>query len=252
MYAAYNVIDKLKKYGHTGMIQDFILKTVRKINDKERNLMSGMVYLENEDIGNAVNAIKKSAELGYDEIMTLERNAKYTSLKAHKDWAGIENKIAENRRSGQGERKKKILDSKLSKPAPDTKFTSRDGKEYTLESLKGNIVILDFWATWCGPCRMAMPVLSKFAEGEPQGVKIISVNVWEKDPEKAKEFFAAEKFKMGLAFGAEDTSKKFGFEGIPYICVVDKKGFIRFEEKGFTEALEENLGWWVEHLKTEK
>jgi thiol-disulfide isomerase/thioredoxin len=119
-----------------------------------------------------------------------------------------------------------------------------------LSAMRGRVVVLDFWATWCGPCRFSMPIVSTFMrEHADSGVEVLSVNVWESDPEKAKAYMAENNHAMRLLFGNDEVVKAYGFEAIPYLCVIDRNGMIRFEERGFSENLMENLIWWTEDLQ---
>jgi thiol-disulfide isomerase/thioredoxin len=90
---------------------------------------------------------------------------------------------------GRGPAKQKQV-SPLLKPgtkAPDFRTTTVDGKTVTLSSLKGKVVILDFWATWCGPCLVSMPSLQKiYKDVKKQGVVVLSVNTWDEKPEFVK------------------------------------------------------------------
>ena len=71
----------------------------------------------------------------------------------------------------------------IGKTAPDFTFATLEGGEVTLSDLKGEIVILDFWATWCGPCKLGLPLLNEFdawAQKEGLNVKVFALNVWER------------------------------------------------------------------------
>ncbi len=128
-----------------------------------------------------------------------------------------------------------------------------NGNMVKLADQKGSIVILDFWATWCSPCQRAMPVLDNWMKKKmPAGVKVYSINVWEREPEQAKALFATKAFAMTLLMGTNDLAQSYDFDGIPFICVIDAEGKIRFEEKGFTDDLDEKLDTWVNALQAKE
>jgi thiol-disulfide isomerase/thioredoxin len=84
----------------------------------------------------------------------------------------------------------------------DGEIKGLDGKTVKLSSFAGSVVILDYWATWCGPCKMSFPSLQKLYDkykGNPK-VKFAIVNVWEKD---------ADRFKLVKDFLASNPSYKF-------------------------------------------
>ena len=133
--------------------------------------------------------------------------------------------------------------------APELTTSAWEGKATTLKDCRGKVVVLDFWATWCGPCRMAMPVLSNWMKTEmPEGVRVFSVNVWEDNPDGARKYITDNDYAMELVFGNNDLAAAYGVEGIPYICAIDGEGNVRYEEIGFSNALGEKLAVWVQDL----
>ncbi len=139
-----------------------------------------------------------------------------------------------------GERPK--LNAEVGKPAIAFSLKTPEGKEVTLESLKGRIVVLDFWATWCGPCKMAMPSLQKLHEryaGKP--VSIIGVNCMEQDPEEAVKYTKKEKFTYMQLLGGDELAAAYGVSGIPTLIVIDAKGNVLGSEVGFSPVLEKKL-----------
>jgi thiol-disulfide isomerase/thioredoxin len=152
--------------------------------------------------------------------------------------------------AGKDERKAEVAGTKMSKPAPAWELVDLQGKTVKLADLKGSIVILDFWATWCEPCRKAMPVLDNWMKTKmPSGVKVYSINVWERNADVVAPFWNERNYAMTMLYGTNNLSQDYGFDGIPYICIIDKNGNIRYEEKGFSEELAEILTFWVEDLQ---
>jgi len=110
------------------------------------------------------------------------------------------------------------------------------GKEVTLASLKGKVVLLDFWATWCGPCKAAMPTIQKISEeyaGKP--VAVFGVNTWEKTEGAAKKYIESKKYTYGCLLAGDDLAKSYGVPGIPTLIIVGKDGKIAFAEVGLED-----------------
>ncbi len=134
----------------------------------------------------------------------------------------------------------------------DFNLTTLEGKKVKLEDLKGKVVVMDFWATWCGPCRMSMPYMQKVYEKykDNSKVQIVMVNVWERTSDSTdaqriesrkkivNDFLAKNKdysFPMMLD-GNDAIVSLFGVTGIPTKFYLDKDGKVQFKEVGFPGA----------------
>jgi thiol-disulfide isomerase/thioredoxin len=134
--------------------------------------------------------------------------------------------------------------------APDFTLKDLDAADVTLSSFRGkNIVILDFWATWCPPCRMTMPVLQRLKDrfGD-KGLVILSINLQE-EAGPVRDFVTAEGYTMHILLDSNGAvSNSYGVKGIPTLVVLDKSGGVRLRESGFSGETEEKLGKLVEGL----
>lgn len=113
------------------------------------------------------------------------------------------------------------------RPAPDFVLTSFDGQRIQLSDYRGRIVVLNFWATWCPPCRVEAPVLQRASERlDSAGVSILGIDVWD-DQASAIGFLN----EMGVTYpNAEDATRlipvEFGVTGLPETFVIDRSGVL--------------------------
>ena len=126
--------------------------------------------------------------------------------------------------------------------APDFKLKDADGKEVTMASFKDKVVLLDFWATWCGPCKAAMPVMQKLHdEFKDKGVVVLGVNMGERSPTAGKEYIASKKFTYPCVFEADELANAYGITAIPTLVVVGKDGKIMEIEVGMSDPSGDKL-----------
>ncbi len=123
------------------------------------------------------------------------------------------------------------------KALPAFKMTDLNGKAVTNASLKGKVVLFDFWATWCGPCKKASPLMQtlhkKYAS---KGLVVVGANV--NDAKGAASKYKNEhKYSYLFTTGGEELLRKTGFSGIPGFIFVDKKGIVQKVQLGFGEEL---------------
>ena len=119
-------------------------------------------------------------------------------------------------------------------PAPDFALPSRDGSEVRLSDLKGQVVMINFWATWCGPCRQEMPLLEQLrARYEPLGFTLLGVNV-EPDPAAASAWLKGVPVTFPILFDTRNAvAESFGVQGMPSSVFVDREGRVRYVHRGY-------------------
>ncbi len=127
-----------------------------------------------------------------------------------------------------------------SAPLFNTSFL--DGSPFDLGQHLGNdVVVLDFWATWCGPCVASMPTLSEVTNGfRDRGVRLFAVNCAEQ-PEDVKDFVEQSGLELAVVMDpAGQISKAYGANAIPQTVLIDRQGKVRYVHIG-----SENLREWL-------
>ncbi|MFZ4573537.1 MAG: TlpA family protein disulfide reductase [Phycisphaerales bacterium] len=118
--------------------------------------------------------------------------------------------------------------------APDWALKDGDGNEVKLSGLRGKVVVMDFWATWCPPCVAAMPHVQALHEKyADKGVKVYGANTFERSD--AKKYMTDKKYTYGLLLKADKVATQYKVTGIPTFYVIDKTGKIVFAAVGMPD-----------------
>lgn len=159
---------------------------------------------------------------------------------------GFDNYLASLKEASAAATKAKLAKQMISQPAPAFALKDFDGNTVSLASLKGKVVIVDFWATWCGPCKASFPgmqmAVNKY-QNNPN-VKFLFIDTWENGDnytDGVKKFIADNKYSFHVLMdekGSDGRQSKvvssFGVTGIPTKFVIDGAGAIRFKHVGYS------------------
>jgi thiol-disulfide isomerase/thioredoxin len=207
----------------------------------------------------ALTVMNEAVSAGFTDYRRLANSSIFEPLKALPTYAEVAKKI----QSAAGQEremrlailkdssavlKQRTLAGKLDIPAPTFSFQNLEGKTVSLADLKGKVVVIDFWATWCGPCRMTMPLMQEYVDSRPKDVEFLSLNVWERDSSLVRPFLADMGYQFNVLFGDKEITEKYSVTGIPTLVVIDKNGVIRYKHIGYDPLADQLLAWEAESL----
>jgi len=120
------------------------------------------------------------------------------------------------------------------KPAANFTLLDSNGAKVTLASLKGKVVLLNFWATWCGPCQVEIPWFIEFNKTyKARGLAVVGVSMDEDGWKSVKPYLAAKKIDYPIVVGTEDVAKAYGgIDSLPSTFIIDRDGKIAFSHSG--------------------
>lgn len=131
--------------------------------------------------------------------------------------------------------------------APNWTLKNAAGKPVSLESLRGKVVLLDFWAVWCGPCKKAMPAIQAIHEKfKGKEVAVFGVNAWERETNDPVKFMKDEGYTYGLLLEGDEVAEAYKVSGIPTFYVIGTDGKIVHHAVGFSPDKEEELAKIIE------
>ncbi len=228
-----------KQGNHTKAVAAFE-EAVELLGGKEAEINERYISALNET-ERYDTALKRSADfirkVSSNDGMIAQYRKAYVAK--HGTASGFDDQLATLTGAAQDAHRAEVVKAMIDKPAIPFALKDLSGTTVSLESLKGKVVIVDFWATWCGPCKASFPFLQKVYEKYRQDpfVVILAVNTWENKKGQEREdlvrrFMADNKYTFPVLFD-EGFVEKFGVEGIPTKFVLDGTGRIRFKSVGF-------------------
>ena len=133
-------------------------------------------------------------------------------------------------------------------PAPSIELPAELSGTVSLAQLKGKVIYLDFWASWCGPCRQSFPWMNEMqSKYAPKGLVIVAVNV-DANTVDAKKFLGEIPAKFEIAFDAKGlTPKIFGIKGMPTSYLIDRTGKVLSVHTGFNPSKKTEIESALKH-----
>ena len=201
----------------------------------------GCVFSKSGKTDEAVKSIGEAIELGFNDLKLLNDDTDLVAIRGLDSFQGLQTRIEEKQLEELSNEKKNALVTLANHKQFDFDFElpDLDGNLIRLADLKGKVVLVDIWGTWCPPCRMEIPhfveLHNKYKE---KGFEIIGINYENGDPSQAvaliKQFMNENNMPYTCVIGDDETRKKVrNFQGFPTTIFIDRTGTVRLKEVGY-------------------
>ncbi len=137
--------------------------------------------------------------------------------------------------------------------APDFLLKTLEGQEIALSGLKGKVILLDFWATWCGPCKESVPhLIQMYKNYKDKGFELIGMSTDKAgDLEMVHRFVKSMDIPYPIILTPDEVARRYKITGLPTTILIDRKGKIREKVVGFNSAIGQQIISKVEELVAE-
>jgi peroxiredoxin len=136
-------------------------------------------------------------------------------------------------------------------PAPPIKVTTTSGQPLTLANYKGYVLILDFFASWCQPCKRSIPhIMELNRKFGKQGLQILGMSL-DEDKDELMEFIAPFKLNYPVALANEDLRTEYGLRSLPTLFIINKKGIVVEKFMGLSDEVKKNIEITIKRLLAE-
>ena len=237
IFIEYNNLSKSRDIKLDSLNKEFqVLMETNKMDSIRMDSLSAIFEAPYNSIINRTNTlmvdkISKNTNM-YSSIMAIQAldPDKYSDLYKSLD-AGLSKKFPNDKNVIMfHEVVERMLSTNIGQFAPEISLPSPDGKEIALSSLKGKLVLIDFWASWCGPCRKEMPnVVKIYSKFKNKGFEIYGVSL-DQDKEKWMEAITKDGINWpqvsDLKYWDNVAARIYNVQGIPYTVLIDKDGKI--------------------------
>lgn len=267
-------VEKMKKnYGESyDMYADtyaYILAKQNKYDEAfkyEQPVIDHSTSIDGDVYGNYINILvnvgqyNKAKEFAEKAIKggqgseSIKASLKIAYVKLNGSDNGFDQYVANLSSVSANKTRDELAKTMINKPAPQFTLKDLDGKSVSLADLKGKVVIVDFWATWCGPCKASFPgmqlAVNKYKDNP--NVKFLFLDTWENDDNYVslvKNLLSENKYSFYVLLDdkAGDNGRRgkvvgdYGVDGIPTKFIIDKDGNIRFKYIGYSGTPEKLL-----------
>jgi peroxiredoxin len=137
-------------------------------------------------------------------------------------------------------------------PAPAFKVVTTSGQSVSMDNYQGRVLVLDFFATWCQPCRMSIPHLVKMNQKYgKQGLQILGMSADEDGERVLASFTAEQHINYPVALAGDTVTEAFGVRSVPVMFVIDKKGRVAGVFRGYSDEIADSMELLVKKLLAE-